>query len=139
MASRKLIYIKNRIEEINLIHDALNQLKDEWGLEESVSADIVVALDELLANAIYHAFKQNEQEEIKIEFIKEDSGIRIGIEHGGVLFDPTRREVKKAASTLNEIEIGGLGILLVKELMDIFEYQVTPEKKNFITLVKHVR
>ncbi|NUM71286.1 MAG: ATP-binding protein [Ignavibacteriaceae bacterium] len=139
MTSRKLIYIKNRIAEINIIHDVLNQLKDEWGLDTTVSADIVVALDELLANAIYHAFKRDEHEEIKIEFIREDNIIRIGIEHGGILFDPTRREVKKAASTLDDIEIGGLGILLVKELMDVFEYRVTPEQKNFITLIKHLR
>ena len=53
----------------------------------------------------------------------------------GVAFDPTAKEKADTSLSAEDRQIGGLGILLVRELMDSINYERT-DSKNILTLIK---
>ena len=55
----------------------------------------------------------------------------------GVAFDPTAKEKADTTLSAEERQIGGLGILLVRELMDSINYE-RDHGKNFLTLLKKI-
>ena len=64
--------------------------------------------------------------------------LRFQIIDSGVAFDPTLKEKADTTLTAEDRQIGGLGILLVRELMDSVNYERT-DGKNVLTLIKYIK
>ena len=95
----------------------------------------MLALEEAVVNVMNYAYPIGTQGDVNITANCTDKDIKIIITDGGKAFDPTT--TNKADTTLNAEErpIGGLGILLVQQLMDTINYERTDDK-NVLTLKK---
>jgi anti-sigma regulatory factor (Ser/Thr protein kinase) len=96
---------------------------------------IQLATDEAASNVIEHAYegKANEKFEVGCEFRK-DSLIVTLLDHGKA-FDPSQVEEPDLKADLLDRKIGGLGIYLMRKLMDEVQYEST-QAGNILTLVK---
>ena len=65
------------------------------------------------------------------------SGLKIVITDSGIPFDPTEQEKADISLSAEERQIGGLGILLVNEIMDTVSYE-RKDGKNVLTLTKQL-
>jgi anti-sigma regulatory factor (Ser/Thr protein kinase) len=93
--------------------------------------------DELLGNIINYAYTDEQEHtiEVRVEFFGDR--LTVTIEDDGIPFNPLEKDTPDTELPLEERKIGGLGIHLVRNMMDKVSYQrrIT---KNRLTLVKNI-
>lgn len=106
-------------------------------ISDSEKNQIILAVDEAVANAIIHGHKSDNTRSIQIELDVDDK--RITIEIGDIgLFDEEAREEKKKKSMreiIKDKQKGGLGLKLIYSIMDIASFY-TIDGKSYCYLVK---
>ena len=137
--------ISSVMSSIKIIND-LKQITAaiEWfevfALENKIPFAIIqkinIALDEILNNIISYGYKDKEVHEIEVGIELRSARLIIIINDDGMPFNPFKNDPPDTMLSVEERMIGGLGIHLVKKLMDEYEYK-RHINKNIITLIKH--
>lgn len=96
--------------------------------------DILVALDELLTNVVMHA--EQAAGPIEVELRYGVRAVEATISYIATEFDPTTWRAAPSGMTIAASRIGGLGIQLVRTLMDEFRYEYF-DGRNVLKLVKY--
>lgn len=97
--------------------------------------DLLVAFDELLTNVLMHATQAAGP--IEVELCRDRRAVRVSISYLASEFDPTAWRPAASGATIAASRIGGLGITLVRTLMDEFKYEYV-DGRNVVTLVKRI-
>jgi anti-sigma regulatory factor (Ser/Thr protein kinase) len=83
-----------------------------------------LALEEVLVNVVHYAYSEDQQEGwIKLGYYDDDGTVCIRIVDGGRPFDPLLKEDPDISMNIEDREVGGLGIFLVKNMVDDLSYQ----------------
>ncbi|MEF9931760.1 MAG: ATP-binding protein [Bacteroidales bacterium] len=132
---KKSICIKNDIAEISRLATFIEEVGEEFGLSMSLVMSLNLVLEEAVSNIILYAYPNRIGENITIQVEMGNGMLVFTITDNGLAFDPT--QVKEADITLSAEErpIGGLGIYLIKKIMNNIEYQRI-EGNNVFTLKK---
>lgn len=118
---------------------AIGKLNDriEQNLLPSVPDTIVrslqVALDELLTNVIMHA--QQAAGPIELQMARSAGALDVTIRYTADPFDPTAAKEAPTATSISDSQLGGLGIPLVRALMDEFRHEYV-DGRNVVHLRK---
>ena len=131
------ITISNKLPEIDRVNVSFNEFAQQCNVPMTVSLRVNMVFDELLANVISYAYVDDKAHEIDIEMWCMDDQLSITISDDGAPFNPLTREDPDTTLSLEEREIGGLGIHLVKNTMDETGYQ-RRNNRNIITLIKNL-
>ncbi len=120
--------------------DYLEKLLEEYGLEKPVERKVRLACDELLNNVISYAYEGASEHEIRIKMTMAQDRLTITISDDGKPFDPFTQPTPDTGSPLEERAIGGLGVHLVRNVMNKIAYHREEGRaaKNVITLVKYL-
>lgn len=132
----KIINIKSRTSGLEIMNQQLARLVEEWSISKDVAFSMNLALEEIATNIINYGYKGQEDYDITIRFTLERYKLRIQIKDGAKEFNPL--EIKGSDNLdkpLEERDIGGLGIHLVKKFTDNFSYRRS-NNKNIVTLTK---
>ena len=129
------ITITNQLAEIDRVNDSFNEFAEQCGIPMMVSLQVNMVFDELLTNVISYAYSGNEAHSIEIVMACANEHLSITISDDGAPFNPFTREDPDITLALEEREIGGLGIHLVKNTMDETVYQ-RRHNRNIVTLIK---
>ncbi|HWS27229.1 MAG TPA: ATP-binding protein [Xanthomonadales bacterium] len=129
--------IKGGRAEIGAVNDALERAAMAGEVPELAMRAMQVALDELLTNAIMHG-KVTLNDPMQVDLIVAKSALRAVISHAGPAFDPTEVAAPDLEGSLPDREIGGLGIHLVRSMMDEFSYEHI-DGRNILKLGKNFR
>jgi sigma-B regulation protein RsbU (phosphoserine phosphatase) len=129
------ITIKNRFEEMEIVEEQFSSFAQENALPEVIRQSISIVLDEMLNNIISYAYQGEKEKEIEVGFELSGKRLVLTIKDSGVPFNPFGQETPDISAPIAEREIGGLGIHMVRNLMDEYSYQ-RQINKNVITLVK---
>lgn len=129
------ISIKNRIEETTGVTELVEQTLLEAGFEQKEVYDILIALDEILSNIVYYAYPDGSTGVIDIDIQFYGKTIEIRFIDSGVPFDPLAKADPDLSIPVEDREIGGLGIFIVKKLMDEVSY-VRENEKNILMISK---
>ena len=134
---KKQIILENRIDELVRLSAFIDALGEEWSIAPEVVFNLQLALEECATNVIMYAYPPEEKQTLLVTAELVEHDLLLTIEDGGLPFDPT--QVAEADTTLSAEErpIGGLGIFLVRQLMDTVAYQRI-EGKNRLTLMKRI-
>ena len=97
---------------------------------------INLALEEAVSNVMLYAYPQDKGGTVLIEAERTADGIEFVISDSGIPFDPTERKEADITLSAEEREIGGLGIHLVRQIMDSIEYE-RKDGRNILTLKKN--
>jgi PAS domain S-box-containing protein len=129
------VTIKNRLSEIEKAIQCFNAFSDEEGLDVKIRREIKMVFDEMLNNIISYAFRQDEEHEIEIKIELTGNRLTMILSDDGVPFNPFGIEAPDTDLPLEKRKIGGLGLHLVRNVMDEVSYQRKIEK-NVVTLTK---
>lgn len=138
LASRSSITLKNNIREITKLSSFQKSVYGEMHLDPSLARQLRLAVEETVVNVIEYAYPPGTEGSIEVSVQTVGQDIQIEITDSGVAFDPTATEKADITLTAEEREIGGLGILLVRELMDTVHYERV-EGRNILTLSKTIQ
>lgn len=114
--------------------DQFAEWADTAGLDMRVSMAFQVALDEVLTNVVDYAFPDGGGAPIEVRVGLADQQVQVEVIDRGVSFDPLSQAAPDTELALEERDIGGLGIHLVRELMD----EVSWRRENDCNLL-HLR
>ena len=111
----------NQLSELARLADGVDQWCGDNGIAE-LAPLINVVLDDAVSNPINYGFDEGTEHVIEVRMALVDRRLRVEVIDDGVAFDPLQKEDADITLGLDERKIGGLGILLVKELMDEVRY-----------------
>lgn len=129
------LIIQNEISELNRLVSFLERLEEEWSLPPALVPSLNLALEEALSNVIFYAFESGTENQINIEFSLKEKEITIVISDEGKPYDPTQKEDPDLSLPVEDRPIGGLGIFLIRQIMDDVKY-CREDRKNRLTLIK---
>lgn len=132
---KRQIVIKNEISEISILSDFIDQIGQELELKTSLVMSLNLVLEEAVSNIIMYAYPERMGELITIMVEKRDDMLIFTITDKGVEFDPTLVPEADITLSAEERPIGGLGIYLIKKIMNEAEYQRI-DGNNVFTLKK---
>jgi serine/threonine-protein kinase RsbW len=123
MPRRKLtLRIKGRTDALNGVLDRVERYCRRAGVARSGAADLRLALEEVLANLIAHAWPQGGVHEARITVGIEDGELAFEVSDDGVAFDPETSPPPPLDASLNNRPVGGLGLFIVRRLGDRLDY-----------------
>ncbi len=131
---RRLL-IRNDVNELFRITDFLDVLWEEWTLPEKLKYSVNLVLEEAISNIIFYGYEDDMIHLIGIEFRTNREELSIKLIDGGKPFDPTIKEDPDTNLSVEDRPIGGLGIYLIKQLMDEVYYERL-DHKNQLTMIK---
>jgi serine/threonine-protein kinase RsbW len=111
------------------------------GFSDDDIEDISLALDEACTNVIRHSYRGKETGVIQVEICIEPTKVTISLmDKGeeGQLFNPALLTPVDKEKYLESLSKGGLGVYLIKKIMDEVEYVVSPGVRNCLTMVKYI-
>ena len=131
------IVLKNDVQEVARFSDFIKSATERMGIEKSAAQEIRLAIEEAVVNVIRYAYPADTEGSIEVGVMFDGKSVKATIVDSGVPFDPTAKEKADTTLAAEERQIGGLGILLVRELMDSINYEYSGGR-NILTLVKTV-
>jgi sigma-B regulation protein RsbU (phosphoserine phosphatase) len=133
VAEKLHLVAATKLAEIERINTEFKQFADERGLAVGVSQKVSIVFDDLLNNIISYGFSDDEEHEIEIDVAYSPDKLVITITDDGIPFNPFDQVGPDISLSIEERDIGGLGVLLIKELMDEYHYQ-RHSNSNVVTL-----
>ena len=133
--SRRLI-MKNEMTEVARLRTFFFSVCREHGIDDETAKTLNLALEEWVANVISYAYPKGMRGHVEVTADVSDDVLTLVIKDHGVAFDPTQHAEADIDAELEDRPIGGLGIHLVRTIMDTVEYQRTADGYNRITLTK---
>ena len=127
--------LKNDIQDVPLLATFIDEVCETAGFNPSVTMQMNLAMEEAVVNVMNYAYPKGVQGDIVIEAKEMGDCVRFVIIDGGTPFDPTAEADADTTLSAEERPIGGLGIFLVRQLMDTVSYEYK-DGKNRLTLVK---
>lgn len=138
MKVKKLI-VKSRTENLSKIREFISSNASEVGFSKDDIDNMILAVDEACTNVIKHAYKSSPDGDILIEVKYDKSAFTITIEDNGTAFNPDLVPVPDLQKYYREHRVGGLGMYLMKTLMDDVKYNSVPGKFNRVSLTKKIK
>lgn len=127
--------IDNSLSHVPEVNDFVKSFGDELNLPEKDTQNLKLAIEEAVVNVINYAYPTGETGDIHIDATATAINLKFKIIDTGVAFAPTDAPDVDTSLTAEERQIGGLGIFLVRQLMDTINYERI-DHKNVLTLTK---
>ena len=122
--------------DFTVLQQWLVSIAAELDMQERIRKQLMICCDEIFTNIASYAYLDgNGSVEITIEFVAETQSLRIIFSDSGTAFNPLEISEPDTSSALSERKIGGLGMFMVKKMMDSVEY-CRQDGKNILTLTK---
>ncbi|MGD9302583.1 MAG: ATP-binding protein [Desulfobacterales bacterium] len=129
--------LKSSLTELDRLCENLEIFGNKFGLSKKLIFEINLALDELFTNIISYGFKDDEEHIIKVTLTPQNGVLCLCIEDDGTPFNPIDFETPDVSCSVEECKVGGLGIHIMKKLMDEVCYERCGDK-NVLNLKKKI-
>jgi anti-sigma regulatory factor (Ser/Thr protein kinase) len=131
--------VPSTTENLALIREFVTRVAGQAGLNETEVGQLELAVDEACANVIEHAYGDDKTKQVIVRAIFDEDTLRIHVIDTGKGFDPTQVPEQELKDLIAKRRTGGLGMRLIKTLMDEVHYDIEPGKKNELRMVKKLR
>ena len=134
---RKELKINNRVEELEQVARFVEEIGEELGLDMELQMNLNLVMEEMVSNVIFYAYPEGT--EATIELVAESDGKELTfiLSDQGKEFDPTLKDDADVDVNPAERDLGGMGIYIVKNIMNKVTYQRL-EGKNLLTMQKKI-
>ena len=131
------IVLQNDVRQVKTLNAFVVKVMERLGIEAKEAKQIRLAVEEAVVNVIDYAYPAGQTGDIDVLAMSDGEWLNFVITDRGVAFDPTEKEKADTTLSAEDRPIGGMGILLVRELMDSINYERT-DGKNVLTLKKKI-
>ncbi len=130
--------LHNNVQEVPQLASFIETVAAENNLDHSLTMELNLAVEEAVVNVMEYAYPQGVTGDVTIEVSVDDGQLDINIIDSGMPFDPTGKSDPDTSLSVEERSVGGLGIFLVRQLMDTVSYHRTDEK-NILSFTKNFK
>ena len=130
----RVFELKNNLCELDRLKAEVNKLGKAINASEKVIYELNLALEEVISNIIFYGYEDNEEHQISIEFSHKNKTLFITISDDGRPFNPLETSEPNLGCPFEERDIGGLGIFLVRNVIDELYYKC--ENNSNILIMK---
>jgi len=125
-------------DNLDEIRDYVGDIARQVGFSEKEIYSIQLAADEAASNIIEHAYAGVKDGTLDVDCSILEGGIKIVMHDRGKSFNPSSVPEPNVKADLSDRKIGGLGMYLMRKLMDEVTYESTDETGNILTMIKHM-
>lgn len=133
----RAIVLENQVSEISKLAEFIEKLGEEFNFSMGLVMNLNLVMEELVSNVIFYAYPKGSKNSFSVEFTINNDIIEIILSDSGVPFDPTIAKEADITLSAEERPIGGLGIFLVKKIMDTVVYE-RKNDKNILKMTKKI-
>ena len=127
--------LNNKVSEITKLNAFVKSATATLNMEIGLANKIKLAVEEAVTNIIDYAYQNGTEGNISVTIEADESRIRFILTDSGAEFDPTGVSKADTTLTVDERPIGGLGVFLVRNLMDSINYERV-DGKNVLRMEK---
>lgn len=135
---RKQIILQNDIQQVPRLAEFIDEVCETAGLDMATTMKLNLAIEEAVVNVMNYAYPQGTVGDINIEVQVDNNQLEFIISDSGTPFDPTTKAEVDTTLSAEERTIGGLGIHLVRNIMDSINYERV-NGKNILALIKKLK
>ena len=135
----KRLSVKSSTDNLSRIRTFIKKYSGQVGFDDDTSNKIVLAVDEACTNIIKHAYKYSQNGKININLSFRNKKLRLSITDEGLHFNSNSIPEPDLKKYYEERKVGGLGMFLMKKLMDEVIYSQSNTKRNKVTLIKYLQ
>ena len=132
---KKEIKIKNQVGELEKVNAFIEEIGEELQLDMELLMNLNLVMEEMVSNVIFYAYPEGKTADIELTAECTGHTLTFVLSDKGREFDPTMKEDIDTATDPADREPGGLGIYIVKNIMNEVTYQRL-EGKNLLTMKK---
>ncbi|MBQ7414820.1 MAG: ATP-binding protein [Prevotella sp.] len=134
----KEICIKNRMDELVRVNQFIEEIGEELGLDMELQMNLNLVIEEMVVNVISYAYPEGKEADIELKAESKGKELTFVLSDRGREFDPTLSEPADMDVNPAERDLGGMGIYIVKNIMNEVTYQRL-EGKNLLTMKKDIK
>ena len=141
MPEKKATYqleIPSQTDNLEVIREFISNLARKAGFTNDDVDKIELAVDEACSNVIKHAYPDGDKKPIDLTVEINDNSFTVYVVDRGKGFDLSKIQSPDMKEYLAKMRVGGLGIHLIKSLMDEVDFSIEPGVKNQVKLVKYL-
>ena len=132
------IQLPAKITASEYLAEWLTAIAKELNMPSKALRQCLIVSDEIFSNIAYYAYPQNQGDvNIKVAFDKDNHILIITFTDTGIAYNPLETPEPDITASVEDRKIGGLGIFMVKKLMDNIEY-TRKNDCNVLTLKKKI-
>ncbi|HKZ43815.1 MAG TPA: ATP-binding protein [Anaerolineales bacterium] len=135
----KTAFFQAKFENLDSIREYVGLGAKDAGFNDSDIYAVQLAADEACSNIIEHAYGNDDTGLLECSYSFDGEYLVLTFKDYGCFFDPTSVSDPDLTSSLEQRQIGGLGLFLIKNLMDDVQYESHGEAGNVLTLKKRLR
>lgn len=120
---KRELTFKNEEQELMRVAEFMEGVCDELQLDMHVAMKLQVAIEEMVTNVIFYAYPEGTSADISLTAESDGSELTFILSDTGMPFDPTAKEDADTETNPMDREQGGMGILIVKNIMNEVSYQ----------------
>jgi serine/threonine-protein kinase RsbW len=135
--TKTTIVLKSDMPEIERLAAEVSRFADAQGVPAETAGDLNLALEEVVANVIMHAYPQGGAHDIRVEIAAEGDRLIAQVEDDGIDFDPLLRADPDVTVPIEKRTVGGLGLFFVRRVMDELSYS-REAGRNRLTMAKRL-
>ena len=134
---RKEIKIRNQIGELERVARFIEEIGEEQGLDMELQMNLNLVMEEMVSNIIFYAYPEGSDATIDIVAECDGKELTFVLSDQGRAFDPTMKKDADINVNPAERDLGGMGIYIVKNIMNDLSYQRL-QGKNLLTMTKKI-
>jgi len=135
MDPESTLRIEAKLKNLSQARRFVQERAEALGADRDVIADVILASDEAVTNVIVHGY-QDRPGMIEIELGRNGDDIVVFIRDQSAPFDPTGMPPPDVTQPLEERPLGGMGIHLIRQLMDEVTHNIRPQGGNELVMTK---
>ena len=129
--------IKNNSAEIQPMINTMTQYCEKQGISIEIIQEMYLVLEEILTNIIKYSYNDGLEHEIVVEIDTDADSLQFKVEDDGKPFDPTEFYNPNVEKDFDDRQIGGMGIHLIRSLMDEMLYEFN-QGRNILIVKKRL-
>ena len=132
------ILLPNDIATVPRLADFIDQVCESAGLDMGTTFQMNLALEEAVVNVMSYAYPLGTAGSVEIRAVVDGDALLFVVKDWGTPFDPTTKADADTTLSAEDRPIGGLGIHLVRQIMDCIGYERTADGCNVLTMRKRI-
>ena len=125
------------VENLDIVTEFVNVQLDAMACPMKIQMKIAVVIDEVFSNIAQYAYPEGHGEvTVLVEALENPEGVSMTFVDQGLYYDPLQKQDPDITLGINERQVGGLGIFMIKKLMDEVRYEYK-EGQNRFTMIKY--
>lgn len=126
------------IENIPIVTEFVETNLQNMNCPIKAQMQINIAIDELFSNIAYYAYHPDiGPATVRVEVLENPMAVTITFIDNGIPYDPLKEKLPNLNLSLDERDVGGLGIYMVKKSMDEISYEYN-NGQNILKIKKHI-